>query len=415
MPRASLLFVSLSALFAAVAGDWPEFRGPTGQGHSTAKDLPIRWSATENVAWKTAIPGSGWSSPVLAGGNLYLTTAAPIEGSMDLSLRVLCLSASEGKVLWNNEVFREEAGTAPRIHSKNGHASPTPIVHDGRVYVHFGHMGTACLHVSGRTIWQQTGLKYVPVHGNGGSPALVDDLLVFSVDGEKDPYVVALDRGTGEIRWKTPRVTPAERKFSFSTPFYLTNGVDRAIISPGSGAVCAYDPKDGTELWRVRYGNGYSVIPRPVHGHGLLFFGTGYDRPLVYAVRPGGTARGDLTDTHVAWTLTKGAPNTPSLLLVGDELYFVSDAGIASCVDAKTGTVHWSERLGGNFSASPIYADGKLWFQNEEGVGYVVKPGKTFELLAKNDLGQRTLASYAVTDGALFIRGATDLFRIQAK
>ena len=415
MPRASLLFVSLSALVAAVAGDWPEFRGPTGQGHSTAKDLPIRWSATENVAWKTAIPGSGWSSPVLVGGNLYLTTAAPIEGSMDLSLRVLCLSASEGKVLWNNEVFREEAGTAPRIHSKNGHASPTPIVQDGRVYVHFVHMGTACLHVIGRTIWQQTGLKYVPVHGNGGSPALVDDLLVFSVDGEKDPYVVALDRGTGEIRWKTPRVTPAQKKFSFSTPFYLTNGVDRAIISPGSGAVCAYDPKDGTELWRVRYGEGYSVIPRPVHGHGLLFFGTGYDRPVVYAIRSGGTARGDLTDTHVAWTLTKGAPNTPSLLLVGDELYFVSDAGIASCVDAKTGTVHWSERLGGNFSASPIHADGKLWFQNEEGVGYVVKPGKTFELLAKNDLGQRTLASYAVTDGALFIRGATDLFRIQAK
>lgn len=407
--------MSLFAASRIAAGDWPEFRGPTGQGHSSATQLPLHWSATENVAWKTAIPGSGWSSPVLVGGKLYLTTAAPIEGSPDLSLRALCVSAADGRILWNVEVFREEAGTAPRIHSKNGHASPTPLVYDGRLYVHFGHMGTAALDLAGKAVWRQTELKYIPIHGNGGSPALIDDLLVFSVDGDKDPYVVALDRGTGAVRWKTARVTSAARKFSFSTPFFLTNNTDHAVISPGSGAVCAYAPKDGAELWRVRYGEGYSVIPRPVFGHGLLFFATGYDRPVVYAIRPGGAARGDLTDTHVAWTLTKGAPNTPSLLLVGDELYFVSDAGIASCVDARTGAVHWSERLGGNFSASPVFADGKLWFQNEEGIGYVVKPGKTFELFAKNDLGERTLASYAVTDGALFIRSAGSLWRIGAK
>jgi outer membrane protein assembly factor BamB len=387
MHRPFLLALVFTAVHV-VAGDWPEFRGPTGQGHGTATNLPLHWSAT---------------------------TAAPIEGSPDLSLRLLCLDAADGHVFWDKEVFREEAGKAQRIHQKNGHASPTPLVQDNRIYVHFGHMGTACLHVSGRIVWQQNALKYVPIHGNGGSPILVGDRLFFSCDGGSDPFVVALNRDTGEVVWKTPRVTPAQKKFSFSTALFIEVGGVKQIISPGSGAVCAYDPQDGHELWRVRYGEGYSVIPRPVFGHGLLFLGTGYDRPLVYAIRPGGAGEsGDLTDTHVAWTLTKGAPNTPSLLLIGDEVYFVSDAGIASCADAKTGKVHWSERLGGDFSASPVFADGRIYFQNESGVGFVVKPGTTFELLAKNDLGERTLASPAVTDGALFLRSAEHLWRIGA-
>lgn len=408
----------LPLLFAAcrvVALDWPEFRGPDGNGHSSAKHVPLNWDATNNVAWKATIPGSGWSSPVLVGENLYLTTAAPIENSGDLSLRTLCLKAADGKILWDAEVFREEKGKAPGIHQKNGHASPTPLVLDGRIYVHFGHMGTACLDTKGKVLWRQEALKYTPIHGNGGSPIAVDDLLYFSCDGGSDPFVVALDRATGEVRWKKPRVTPAKKTFSFSTAQMIEVEGQKQIISPGSGAVVAYSPKDGSELWRVRYGEGYSVIPRPVYGRGLLFLGTGYDRPLVYAIRPGKPSEtGDLTDTHVAWTLTKGAPNTPSLTLIGDELYFVSDAGIATCVDAETGKVHWSERLGGDFSASPIVAEGRLYFQNESGVGFVVKPGKQFELLAKNDLGERTLASYAVTDGALFIRTAEHLYRIGA-
>jgi outer membrane protein assembly factor BamB len=184
----------------------------------------------------------------------------------------------------------------------------------------------------------------------------------------------------------------------------------RQVISPGSGAVCAYDPKTGAELWRVRYGEGYSVVPRPVLADGMLFLASGYDRPVLHAIRTGGV--GDVTDTHVAWTLAKGAPNTPSMVVVGDLLYCVSDSGIASAVEAKTGTVVWSERLGGDFSASIVYADGRLYFQNESGVGFVVKPGRTFELLSKNDLGERTLASYAVDDGALFIRTAGHLYRI---
>jgi outer membrane protein assembly factor BamB len=361
------------------------------------------------VAWQVPVPGAGWSSPVLVAGRLYLTTALSAGDEANLSLRVLCLDATDGKVRWDTEVFTP-ARPGSR-HDKNGFASPTPIARDGRLYVHFGHLGTACLDLAGQVLWRQADLGYSPVHGNGGSPALVGDRLFFSCDGAENPFVVALDAKSGKKLWQTVRDTPAKRKFSFSTPLAIEVDGRPQVISPGSGAVCAYDPADGRELWRARYGEGYSVITRPVFGHGLLFVSSSYDRPVVYAVRPAG-AQGDVTDSHVAWTHAKGAPNTPSTILVGDELYFVSDAGIATAVEAKTGKVRWSERLGGDFSASPVFADGRLYFQNETGTGYVVKPGQTYELLAKNDLGERTLASYAVDDGALFIRGEKHLFRI---
>ena len=377
-------------------------------GHSTARDLPIRWSATENVVWKSELPGEGWSSPVLVGGRLYLTTAVKRDGG-GLDLAVLCVSAADGRVLWKTTVF-QRADAGPSIHSKNGQASPTPIVSGDRVYVHFGHHGTAALDLAGAVVWRQTEVQYTPIHGNGGSPALVDGLLVFGVDGAENPRVVALDAANGKVRWQTARETPAKRKFSFCTPLVIEESGKRRIISPGSGAVCAYDPVDGREVWRVLYGEGYSVVPRPVLGRGLLFVSSGYDRPVIHAIRPGGV--GDVTSTHVAWTLAKGAPNTPSMVVVDDLLYCVSDAGVASAVEVETGKVVWSERLGGGFSSSILYGSGRLYFQNEEGVGYVVKPGRTFELLSKNELGERTLASYAADDGTVFIRTAGHLYRI---
>jgi outer membrane protein assembly factor BamB len=396
-------------MFASWAHDWPEFRGPTGQGHSAAKDVPIRWSATENVAWKMAIPGAGWSSPVLVNGRLYLTTAMSAEGGKGLKLIAMCLDARNGKSLWSAEVFSPEDGSS--LHRKNSYASPTPLVHEGRLYVHFGHLGTACLDLAGHVLWRQTAIKYPSMHGNGGSPVLARDRLIFSCDGITNPVVVALDRRTGEVQWKTPRDNDAvPRKFSFSTPLLITNAGREELISPGAGGTYAYDPATGRPLWKVSAGAGFSVVPRPVFAHGLLFVNTDYDFPKLFAIRPGGD--GDVTSTHLAWQTGRGAPSTPSALVVGSELYFVSDAGIATCADAKTGHVHWNERLGGGFSASPVFADGRIYFQNEEGVGYVLKAGKTFEQLAKNELGERTLASYAVDDGAIFIRGADHLFRI---
>ncbi len=406
-----LAILTGTAITAAAETQWPQFRGPTGQGISSATNVPLRWGATSNVVWKTAIPGRGWSSPVLADGRLYLTTAVNSADGAPISLRALCVNATDGAILWNVEVLQPDLGSAKTIHQKNSPASPTPIIDRDRLYVHFGHMGTAALDLSGKILWRQTELKYSPVHGNGGSLAMVGDMLVFSCDGGKDPVVVALDANTGGIRWKTPRHTTAQKTFSFSTPLPIEVGGARQIISAGSGFVGAYDPADGHEIWKVSYGEGYSVVPRPVFAHGLLFITTGFDHPTVQAIKPA-EARGDVTETNVAWTIRKGAPNTPSLLVVGDELYFVADSGVATCADARTGEIHWNERLGGNFSASPVYADGRIYFQNEAGVGFVVKRGKTFALLAQNDLAERTLASYAVADNAVFIRSESNLWRV---
>ena len=405
----STLALTLITAHAADA-DWPQFRGPTGQGLSEATGVPVEWSDSKNVAWKVEVPGKGWSSPVLSKGRLYLTTAVG-DSTIGITLRALCLDAADGRTLWDTEVFRPDPAAAAAMHRKNSLASGTPIVAADRLYVHFGHMGTAALDLAGKVIWTQTELAFKPVHGNGGSPVLVDGSLVFSCDGAKDPFVTALDAATGSIRWKTPRNTTAKKPFSFSTPLAVTVGGATQVILPGSGFVGSYDPRDGHEIWRANYGEGYSVVPRPVFAHGLLYVSSSFDKPVLLAVRPEG-AKGDATETHVAWTHAKAVPHSASMLVLGGELYFVSDAGIASCADAKTGEIHWSERLGGNFSASPFAAEGRVYFQNETGSTFVLKAGKTYELLAKNDIGEPTLATCAVADGTLFLRSETTLRKI---
>jgi outer membrane protein assembly factor BamB len=413
--RSVLSAAAAAALLAAArADDWPQFRGPTGQGVVPAGGVPVEWGPDRNVAWKQPVPGRGWSSPVVCAGRVYLTTAVPVEGSPagDQSLRALCLDAQTGKTLWDTEVFHTDGAKAPRIHGKNSHASPTPVTDGRRLYVHFGHEGTACLDLDGKVVWRSTELAYQPVHGSGGSPVLVDDALIFSGDGSDRQFLAALDRSSGKVLWRTDRRCAAFKKFSFSTPLAIDVGGRKQVVSPFSDAVCAYDPATGRELWRVRYA-GYSVVPRPVYGHGLVFLSTGYESPSVLAIRPDG--RGDVTDTHVAWTLRKGAPHSASPLLAGDELYLVSDGGVASCVDAQTGKVHWQERVGGNYSASPLCAGGRVYFQDEAGTGVVVKAGTRFEVLARNPLDEPSLASYAAADGALFIRTERHLYRIQAR
>ncbi len=403
-----VLLIGVAAPSVSAAEDWPQFRGPGGEGVSTATGVPVEWNATNNIAWKTDIAGQGWSSPVLSRGRVYVTTAVS-EASP--SLRAICVDAESGKIVWDTEVFKADPAAAKKMHPKNSPASATPIVTMDRLYVHFGHLGTAALDLSGKVIWRQTDLKYPPVHGNGGSPILLDQTLIFSCDGGRDPFIAALDSGTGAVKWKTPRNTHAKRSFSFCTPLAIDLDGIKQVVLPGSGFVGGYNPADGHELWRVDYGEGYSVVPRPVYSHGLLFVSSGFDTPIVYAIQPKG-AEGDATAHHVVWTHRKSAPNTPSMLVVGDELYFVSDGGIATCADVMTGAVHWTHRLDGNFSASPVLAEGRIYFQSEAGMGYVIKAGKTYESLAENDLGERSLASYAVSDGAIFIRTQSHLWKV---
>lgn len=405
---------ALMSVTACAESLWPEFRGPTGQGHSTATGLPIEWGPEKNIVWRTELPGRAWSSPVVAHGKIFVTTARALRDSEPehgVSLHVLALNAASGKVEWDVETLRQSAPDALKMHAKNSQASPTVVYEPGRIYAHFGHHGTACVDESGKVVWSTQENAYPPAHGTGGSPVIVDDLLIFNADGATNPAVIALDKATGKVRWKVARPdTVAKNKFSFCTPLLIEVGGRRQLITPGSGVVQALDPKDGSEIWRALYDRGYSVVPRPIFAHGLVFLSSGFNQPIAYAIRADG--QGDVTDTHVAWTVRKRVPLNPSMLVVGDEFYMLADIGVLSCLDARTGTVHYEEKLLGASSASLLAADGRIYAIDELGKAAVVKPGKTFQVIATSDLQEKTLASMAVCDNDLLIRTEKALYRI---
>jgi outer membrane protein assembly factor BamB len=335
-------------------------------------------------------------------GRVWLTSAIQSRGA---SLRLLAYEVATGREAVNVEVLA--APDARLLNPKNSLASPTPLVEGDRVYVHFGAEGTAALTTAGQLVWKAR-LPYRSQHGNGGSPILYGDLLIFSGDGSDEAFVVALDKHTGKIRWRTPRRQPADQ--AYSTPLIVRVGDRDQLVSVGAYRAAAYEPLTGREIWRVSYDDGFSNVPRPVYAHGLVFIATGFQEPSLLAVRADGA--GDVTRTHVSWTLDRAAPLTPSPLVVGDELYVVNDVGIATCLDARTGGVRWRQRLNGNFSASPLFADGRIYFTSEEGATTVVAPGTEFRKLATNVLDGATLASLAVSNGSIFIRTDTHLYRI---
>ena len=387
-------------LLLAVGSDWPQFRGPTGQGVSDEQGLPLTWSETSNVVWKVAIPGKGWSSPVVQGDRIWLTSATE-EGK---SLRAIAVDRNSGAIVQNVEVFRLKS--AKLTNPKNSFASPTPIIEGDRVYVHFGAFGTACITQSGEIVWK-TKLEYDNgQHGTGGSPALYDDLLIISCDGNDVQFVVALDKHTGKVKWKKSR----QGYQAYSTPLIVKSPGGDQVISPGAFRAISYDPRNGKELWHVTYGDGFSNVPRPVYGDGVVFICTGFQQASLLAVRLDG--KGDVTKSKLQWKLDRGVPLTPSPLLVGNELYLVTDNGIVTCLDAKTGKEYWRARIGGNHSASPIYADGRIYFLSEEGESVVLAAGQQLKHLATNQLDGRTLASMAVSNGSIFIRSDTHLYRL---
>jgi outer membrane protein assembly factor BamB len=406
MPKPARSFaiaaLALCVFSAPAAAQWPEFRGPTGQGHSDERGLPVEWSETKNVRWKAPVPGRGWSSPAIADGRIWITTATDAKGT---SLRAVALDLDTGRTLVDVEVFH--VGRPAAMNPKNSRASPTPIVDADHVYVHFGADGTAALTTDGQIVWK-TRLPYESQHGNGASPILYGDLLIVSCDGSDSAFVVALDKRTGKTKWRTSRRQPWDQ--AYSTPLVIRVGDRDELVSVGAYRAAAYEPSTGKEIWRVSYAEGFSNVPRPVFGHGLVYIATGFQEPSLIAVRADGS--GDVTKTHIAWTLRRGAPLTPSPLLVGDELYVVNDGGIATCLDAKTGNTYWVQRLGGSYSASPVFADGRIYFLSEEGLSRVIAPGREFRVLATNRVDGDTLGSMAIAAGSIFIRTDSFLYRI---
>ncbi len=416
MIRATLAAALLAATLPTLASgaDWPQFRGPDGQGHSVSTHVPISWSETENIAWKTPIAGHGWSSPAIQGEQIWLTTAVD-EGH---TLRAICVDRTSGRIVHDVEVFRlDEPGS---IHANNSHASPTPVIDGDRVFVHFGAHGTACLSTDGQIVWKTQELKYAHGHGPAGSPVVWRDLVFINCDGTDVQYVAALDKATGAVRWKRDRAHISDERKSgelqvpmaYCTPLVLEFDGQPQLVSLGSDAVVAYEPASGQEIWWFGF-SGYSNVACPVYGHDMLYFSTGFGEPKLLAIKVPG--EGDLTETRQVWSSAKSAlvPLDVSPLLVGEELYTVSDAGIGVCYDALTGKQHWMRRLGAKFWSSPVYADGRIYCLDAEGATTVLAAGKKFEELAVNKLDGAAQASPAIVDGAIFLRTATHLYRIE--
>ena len=393
------------------ADNWPEFRGPRGDGSSTATDLPVTWSETENVKWKTPVHGKGWSSPVIWGDQIWLTTATP-DGK---ELSAVCLNRETGKVLYDLLPFKI-ASPAPLSNSMNSYASPTPAIEAGRVYVHWGSAGTACLDTkTGKTLWARQDLPCNHWRGPGSSVILVGKLLVLTFDGYDQQYLAALDKETGDTVWRTDRnidygSDDGDGKKGYSTPIVIDVAGQAQLVSPSAGATIAYRPDTGKEIWRVRSG-GMNAAGRPLFGNGLVYCTTAAGGWQLFAVNPDG--QGDIGNRNVAWKSGKSVPTRSSQILIDDLLFMVNDTGVLSCFDAKTGDVVWQKRTEGAFSASPIYADGRIYFCGEEGEMPVIEPARELKLLATNKLESGFMASPAAVGKALYFRTRTHMYRVE--
>ncbi len=430
----AVLFTLAALSFAAFATDeWPQFRGPGGQGYAEAKALPVTWSETENIKWKTPLPGEAWSSPVVSGNEIWMTNSTD-EGK---SLRAFSVALDTGKIIFDVEVFHVDK---PEFkHKLNSFASPTPILEKGRLYVFFGTYGMACLSThDGKKIWENTDIKHATQNGAGSTPISYKDKILVCIDGMDVQYQLALNKSDGKVAWKTPRSMPfgpktkEDMKKAYGTPLvYQFEGKDQMIATAAEGFY-AYDPATGKELWRLKQ-PGFSNVPIPVYGNGMLFMSTGFMKPQMWAVKPiaGGSEKLDLPPENVVWKIsgqatmladvgksdakpvTVSSPTRPSPILIGNRLYLISDTGALSCLDAATGNVVWIEKLGKEYSTSPTYVDGKVYLFNQIGNAIVFEPGETYKKLAENTLEEGCMASPAIVGKALIVRTKKALYRIE--
>jgi len=414
---ALLAVVSVAAI--RVDAQWPQFRGPDGTGTSSSTKLPLTWSEESNVRWKTEIHGKAWSSPIVIDGQVWLSTATPDGREM----AAVALDVETGTVIRDLKLFRVE--NPKEGHPFNSYASPTPVAEPGRVYITFGSPGTVALDSrTGKVLWERRDLECDHFRGAGSSPILFRNLLIMHFDGIDQQYVIALDKDTGRTVWKTPRSIDfkdldatgrpkgdGDFRKAYTTPQIIEVNGQPLLVSLGGKAMYGYDPMTGKERWRVEERRSHTASTRPVSGLGMVFYPTGWEATELLAVRPDGA--GDLTATHVVWRLARGVPNKPSILFVDGLIYMVNDTGIASCVDAKTGTLVWQSRVAGTFSASPLYAAGRVYLFDEDGKTTVLEAGREFKVLAENLLDNGFMASPAVVGDALILRTSRDLYRIE--
>ena len=402
------------------AENWPQFRG-SDQGRSDAKNLPIKWSEKENIKWQTPVHGKAWSSPVVFGDQIWMTTAS--EDGRELF--GVCLDRNSGKIIHNLKLFDVEV---PQFaHKFNSYGSPSPVIEPGRVYLTFGSPGTACLDTkTGQKIWERRDFVCNHFRGAGSSPILFNNLLIMHFDGSDFQFLVGLNKQNGEDVWKTPRSTDyqdldrngkpqADGDFrkAFSTPVLASFGGAPVMLSLGSKAFYTYDPQSGSEFWRVENRSCHSGSSTPVWGNGMIYVCMGFAKGELWAIKPGGS--GVVTDSHVAWKVKKNVPCKPSVLLINDLIFMIDDNGIASCVDAKSGEDVWRTRVGGNYSAAPLYADGKIYFFSEEGKTTVIEAGRQYKVLAESQLGDGFMSTPAFVDGAIILRSRTKVYRVESK
>ncbi len=402
-----------SAAMARAADEWPQFRGPTGQGLSDAKGLPLTWSETNNIAWKTAIPGIGYSSPVVSGNRIWLTSS-PDKGQ---TRHVLCVDLASGKISHDIPLFTCDK-TDP-CHAMNSFATPTPVLEGDRVYVSFGNVGTACLDAAtGKALWERRDLKtrYFDV-GAASSPILCGDSLILTCDGQSDAerFVVALDKQTGKTLWRTERTFPEnvipKKTHSSCIPLAIEVAGKIQIVSPGPHGVRAYEADTGKEIWCARNST-WSVVPRPVFADGRLFACGGSINPFFYCIRPEGAA-GEVTNTpSLLWKVTRNIPNMPSPLVTGKRLYTLT-AATFSCLDPATGKEIWSGNVPGQHLASPVAAEGRIYLFNTTGGSTVAEQGDTFRILATNRLDSGCYASPAIVGKSLIVRTTSHVYRIE--
>ncbi len=403
----SLFILCLLAITATIsAEDWNQFRGASGNGKTPA-DLPLKFSESDGVAWKVPLAGKAWSSPVIWKKQIWVTNALP-DGH---KLWALCFDLETGKKIHDILVF--DVAEPQFCIAKNSYASPTPVIEEGRIFVSFGAHGNACIDTAtGKTIWERRDLQCNHYRSPASSPIPYGDLYILHFDGFDKQYVVALDKKTGKTRWTHHRAfnfrtDNGDRKKAFGTPAVITHKGLTQLIAPAAVATESLDPPTGKLLWTA-YTGGMNASARPIYGHGLVFITNGMGR--MSAVRPEG--KGELPGKNIAWSSKRGVPKKSSLILDGKLLFMVSDLGVASCVDAATGKAHWTDRLGGNYAASPIFSRGRIYFFNEDGEIPVIEAGKKFKLLARNKLADGFMASPAISGNSLILRTKSNLYRI---